>query len=695
MKRYTLLTIVTVIATGILVFWLTQANWLISSLPWQKAEGALMDQRYRQRGPKPADTNIVVVGVETSSLTLDALAPEEIAASPTLQLMRKPYPWDRRVFAATLEKLMDAGAKVVAFDFVFANPSSPEGDAVFAAAIEKYQDRVVLASTFDKESVYARPAREIVPDGLEESIGFAAVWTGDDGIVRRGRYRTSLERESVELRKFASAYEDNLFHLTAQAVKKFEGSVTTPPYERDNFIDFQGGKGTYRSIPIETLFVDRLWTNPPVNGATHFLGKIVIVGPMANYFHDSHTTPLGELPGPELQAQMMATLLNHSSLTELSPLSDKVLTLSMVLAALAICLLASNALLKLLLMVLTVLGFIVVSQFTFSRGNLAFAMVPPLFGFITTGSIGLVLQFFLEQIERRRYRSVLDRYVSKNVAETILADQRSFEESLSGQKKSVVVLFSDIRGFTSMTEGIPPEQLVGQLNEYFKKMVGVVLQEKGTLQKFIGDAIMAAWGDAHSDGAKEDARLAVRTALQMRAELANLNMLWATQSNRTPLHIGIGLNFGEAIVGNIGSPARMEFTVLGDVVNLAARLETATKQFHGDLLVGGSVEALTREHFVFRQVGLLTVKGRAQPVEAFDVLSDRSQPPPAWLERYHQAIRQFRCREFAAASALFQQVLLELGGKDFLCEMYIERCQRYQQNPPPENWMGNFVLTDK
>jgi len=206
---------------------------------------------------------------------------------------------------------------------------------------------------------------------------------------------------------------------------------------------------------------------------------------------------------------------------------------------------------------------------------------------------------------------------------------------------------------------------------------------------------MAAWGDAHSDGAEQDARHAVRTALQMRDGLAKLNPLWDSQPHRVPLHIGIGINYGEAIVGNIGSPARMEFTVLGDVVNLAARLETATKQFHGDLLVGESVEELTRQHFVFRKVGLLTVKGRAKPVQAFDVLSERSQPAPPWLERYHEALRRFSRREFASASTLFTAVLGEIGGHDFLCEMYIERCARYLQTPPPENWAGNLVLTDK
>lgn len=695
MKRYTLLTVVAVIATGMLAFWLTQRDWLVYSFWWQKAEGVLIDQRYRQRGSTPAHPNIVLVGVETSSLTLDAIPPEEIKASPTLLLMSKSYPWDRRVYAHTLEKLIGAGAKVVVFDFLFPNASSKEPDAAFARALEKHRDQVVIGSTFGQDWEYSPPCLDLIPEGMEGSVGFATVWRGDDGIVRRGRYKTSRERESPELRKFAAAYPDNLLHLTAQASRKFNGQLVIPPYDRDNFIDFQGPSGTYRTIPIETLFVDKLWDNPPLNGATQFLGKIVIVGPMANYFQDVHMTPMGQMAGAELQAQMLATLLNRSSLAEASPTFNKILTLFMVLTALAILLLVRNALLQPVLLVATVAVFVVVCQLVFSHGGLVLAMMPPLFGLVTTGSIGVVLQFFLEQIERRRYRNVLDRYVSKNVAETILSDTRSFEESLSGQKKSVAILFSDIRGFTGMTEGRPPEQLVGQLNEYFEEMAGVVLHEKGTLQKFIGDAIMAAWGDTHSAGPKEDAHLAVRTALRMRAGLAKLNALWEKQPDRSRLQIGIGVNYGEAIVGNIGSPARMEFTVLGDVVNLAARLESATKQFHGDILIGETVEALTHQHFIFRKVGLLTVKGRAKPVEAFDVLEERPAPEPLWLGRYHEAIALFRSREFQRASALFKAVLVEIGGKDFLCEMYMDWCERYTVAPPPKGWIGNFVLTDK
>ena len=318
-----------------------------------------------------------------------------------------------------------------------------------------------------------------------------------------------------------------------------------------------------------------------------------------------------------------------------------------------------------------------------------------MFCLVATGSFGIIFEYTLEQLERRRYRNVLDRYVSANVAKTILNDRRSFVEALKGRKQPVTVLFSDIRGFTTITESADADKLVAQLNEYFRDMVGSVLQHHGTLQKFIGDAIMAVWGDTHSKGAGADAQRAVTAALQMRAALAKLNAGWKENPDRTRLSIGVGVNHGEVIVGNVGHPQRMEFTVLGDGVNLAARLESATKQFHTDILVGEQVEKLTREHFVFRTVDLMTVKGKTKPVEVFGLLSDRSQPPPAWLATYHEAVKLYRSRKFQEAAARFAEVRKEMGGEDFLCTMYRLRCSAYELKPPPEDWDGSFTLEEK
>jgi adenylate cyclase len=686
-----------VVAVGIFVFWLTQTEWLQSIQLWQRAEGQLINNRYLLRGSRTADPNIRLIGLATSSFKLDTLAPEEIAASPTLQLMQQPWPWDRRVYAAILDKLMGAGAKVVVFDFVFA--SETDGDDTFAQALQKYKDHVVIGEMFadetgedSKTKKLTTPNDRLLLPGTESIVGLVNMWPDSDQIIRSVKFHTSIEHESG-LRGFP----DNLMHITALTVTKFTDKAIAPPDNNFYLIDFQGGAGTYRPLPVENMFVDALWQKPPFNGGNAFSNKIVIVGPTAEIFHDVHTTPFGEMPGPELQAQIMASLLRGSGLTETSAASNIVLAAGAMVLALVICLGIPQALLKGLLLAGTTVAFFAVCQFVFNHDGLVVSMMPPLFCLIATGSFGIVFEYTLEQFERRRYRNVLDRYVSKNVARTILEDRRSFVEALKGRKQPVTVLFSDIRGFTTMTEKTDADKLVAQLNEYFGEMVDIIQDKnRGTLQKFIGDAIMAVWGDTHSLGNAQDAHGAVTTALQMRAALTKLNSdYWKNNPDRAKLSIGIGVNHGEVIVGNIGAKQRMEFTVLGDGVNLAARLESATKQFHTDILIGEQVEKLTREHFVFRTVDLLTVKGKTKPVEVFGILSDRSQTPPKWLAKYHEGIRLYRARKFPEAAAQFKIARQEIGVEDYLCEMYLSRCAAYELSSPPENWDGSFTLSEK
>jgi len=682
---------------GLLVFGLTQTNWLTSSELWQKAEGALIDRRYLLRGEQLPDPDIKLVGVENSSYKLDALAPEEIAASPTLPLMQKPQ-WDRRIYAAVLDKLMKAGAKLVMFDFVFA--AETDGDDEFARLLQKYEGRVVIGEEYSEDE---GPEHEIIrklttPNdrlflpGTESIVGLVNLWPDTDGVTRRAKYHTSIERESG-----LSGYPDDLIHISVMAAEKFTGKTIMPPDEPVSYIDFQGRAGTYEPLPVENMFVDSLWNGGGrgFNGGMIFSNKIVIVGPMAEIQHDIHPTPFGAMPGPEIQAQIIAMLLHRSWLAGTPPLASLALNLGLLWLGLEICLRITNALLKVALLIAAVVIFFAACQVAFTHFKLVLPMTAPLFCLIVPGAFGVVFQYALEQFERIRTRSLLERYVSKNVAKTILEDQRSFIESLSGRKQAVTVLFSDIRGFTGMTESADAGKLVAQLNEYFLEMVGIVLQEAGTLQKFIGDAIMAAWGDTHSEGLAEDARRAVRAALGMRAALAKLNERWAGQADREKLNIGIGVNHGEIIVGNIGHPQRMEFTVLGDGVNLASRLESATKQFYTDILVGETVEALTRDQFIYRSVGAIAFKGKTRPIEVFTLLSDHSQPAPASLEKYHDGIKWFRERQFAEAAKRFAAAQREIGGGDFLCETYLERCAACIERPPPADWTGSYALSEK
>ncbi|MBW8864178.1 MAG: CHASE2 domain-containing protein, partial [Verrucomicrobia bacterium] len=395
-----------VVIVGVLVFWLTQTEWLKTVQLWQHAEGKLLDNRYLLRGQRPADSRIKLIGLGTSSLKLDSLAPEEIAASPTLQLMQQPWPWDRRVYAAVLEKLMSAGAKVVVFDFVFA--SQTEGDDVFAEALQKYKDRVVIGEMFaDEEGSSTKTKKLTTPNdrlllpGTESVIGLVNMWPDSDQVVRMVKFHTSIEHES-ELAHFP----DNLTHMTALAAKKFTGKTVAPPDNNLYLVDFPGGAGTYRPLPVEDLFVDALWQKPPFNGGITFSNKIVVVGPTAEIFHDIHTTPFGDTPGPEIQAQIITTLLEAKSLTETSSATNIALALGAMVLAQVICLGIPQALLKGFLLATTAFVFFAVCQLAFTYGSLVISMVPPLFCLVATGSFGIVFEYSMEQLERRRYRNI-------------------------------------------------------------------------------------------------------------------------------------------------------------------------------------------------------------------------------------------------------------------------------------------------
>jgi adenylate cyclase len=684
---------------GFLIFGLSQMPFMTTSDLWQKTENALIDRRYSNRPGKPPDPNIVLIGQGNSSFKLDELSDEEIKASPTLQLMQKTTPrWDRGVYAAILEKLMGAGAKVVVFDFIFVNQISQSGDDEFAKTLQKYKDHVVIGEALqDRDAGGGIGATLITPDdslllpGVESTLGTVNIWPDDDGVLRHGiMYATSMMRLAG-----LDGYPDDMFLLGVRALQKYNnGKVSLPPTNIVNYIDYQGGPGTYEAIPVENLFVETIWrTN--FNSGLLFSNKIVFVGPMAELTHDVHPTPFGEMPGPEIHAQMTAALLHGSWLLQTSRFTNIAATLLMLLLALGICLRIGNALLKFFMLVVVVVVFMIACQVACSYHKLVLPMTAPLFCFIVPGSFGVVFQYLLEQFERLRMRNLLGRYVSENVAKKISEDQRSFEDRVKGLKQPVTILFSDIRGFTSMTESTDPDKLVAQLNEYFLEMVGMVMKEGGTLQKFIGDAILAAWGDTHSEGIGADAERAVRAALQMRVALVKLNEAWVKNPDRKKLFTGIGVNHGEVIVGEIGHPQRMEFTVLGDGVNLAARLESATKQFHADILIGEEAEKLTREKFIYRNVGAIAFKGKTKPIEVFTLLGDSSQPPPDWLSSYHGAIRMYRSRQFEKAAGLFREAAGAIGGEDFLCGMYLESCRDLLREPPPEDWDGSFKLSEK
>ncbi len=292
----------------------------------------------------------------------------------------------------------------------------------------------------------------------------------------------------------------------------------------------------------------------------------------------------------------------------------------------------------------------------------------------------------------KRMKSTMARYMDPSIAAKLL---EGGQELLGGLSSTVTVLFSDVRGFTTLTEELGAQGTVTLLNEYFTIMVDCIQQEGGMLDKFIGDAIMAAFGIpfAHDD---DDDR-AVRTACAMMSELNTYNRGRVSDGKR-PIGIGIGINTDEVVSGNIGSPKRMDYTVIGDGVNLAARLESACKQYGAQILISENTYNNLRGTYRNREVDRVIVKGKTQPVGVYEVLDfHTAETFPNLAEvlgHFREGLAQYRAQRWGDAIATFETAL-RLNENDFASKMYIERCAQLRETPPGDDWGGIWTMTSK
>ena len=305
---------------------------------------------------------------------------------------------------------------------------------------------------------------------------------------------------------------------------------------------------------------------------------------------------------------------------------------------------------------------------------------------------GLVV---LEDISReKRLKTTMYRYMTPEVADEVLA--LGEDALMQGSKKDVTILFSDIRGYTTLTENLGASEVVSLLNKYFETMVESVFEHKGTLDKFIGDALMAVFG-APLALKENHGWMAVQSALDMRWRLAKFNE--PRMRNRQPLiHIGIGISSGEVVSGNIGSHKRMDYTVIGDGVNLSARLESITKEYGCDIIISEYTYNLCRHNVWVRELDKIRVKGKNQAVSIYHLIQDIDTPlndkTHKFLDLYAKGRQAYINRDFSKAIIYFEQAYqLEPNDKPVL--IHIERAKHYQNNPPPDYWDGVHTMTRK
>ena len=612
--------------------------------------------------PETARTDIALVEIDEYSLR-------------NLQPNAGRWPWPRAVHSMLIDYLARAPAKVIAYDVNFAEPdtrrgfdfgdgtwSGAESDRALADSIRAAGNVLLLAdATFDGEANDAGPPPDLgyrldSPEVLERraiflpfpalagaaaGFGHNLVVLDPDGPIRHSVPFVRSGSRAVPYLGAAAAMrvagilpatvtlEDGQFKMGDRrlpaSLRRVATSDGVTTY-RWSLIDFRGpallDDLTTRTYPTYSFFdleysEEQLLakTTPKIDPAV-FRDKIVFVGTTASGLLDVFETPFahGKMPGIQIHAAVADDILSNRFIGQAAAW---IRVASVIGAALAVgtaaTLLPAWWATLATVAVLALVGWL--ATFLFTNG-VWFNLTQPVLAswFALLGGVGY--QYFFEDREKRKVKRLFGRYVSKDVYAVLMANPALAR--LGGQRREMTVLFSDIRGFTTVTERGQPDEIVGMLNEYFSSMVDLVFKHGGTLDKFVGDMVMALFGAPLDD--PDHADHAVQTALAMITELGSLNARWKAEGRFSGLDIGIGINTGPMIAGNIGSEAIMSYTVIGDAVNLGSRLESLNKEFGTRIIISDATRQRLKGDYQFRPLGDVVVKGKTHPVAIFEVV---------------------------------------------------------------------------
>ena len=628
------------LASGLLVLGAERLGWL------ETLERKSLDWRFRAfTQERRASRDIVIIALDDTSFGSQGM----------LDNFGR-WPWRRKHYAGLVHYLNESGARVIGLDLVFQGADPHAGDdAILAQALAERPSAVLAYAlnmgTFRETdpaaqerlhkslSPFAFQVSQQVPlvlrtySGIDLSqeeflrpaagMGCITIQSDPDGPVRA----------VMPLFRFGDDFYLSLpLAVAARALgKKPELAVTLGPTlefagrkvpldERGRMlVRWYGPAYTYKHYSVWKVFNSALAYE---NGARPeippeaFKGKIVLIGATAASAADVRSTAFSPAyPGVEINATVIDNLLQGDFLRAAAGCWAVVAILLLALLMAGVVYLFRSALLYTLVALLVGLAYFAGVCALFRGQNLWAPMVGPLAAGVVAFTGSTLTRYATEGREKRKYRKTLLKYISPQLVETIMQDFNW--AGLRAEKRNLTVLFSDIRGFTSISEKLPPEAVVATLNEHLNMMVSVIFKHHGTLDKFVGDCVMAFWGAPLAQA--NHAELAARAALDMIEGLEKLNRKWQSEGRPT-LQIGVGVNTGEMLFGNIGSEQRMDFTVIGDSVNLGSRLESATKELHATIVISDATYQQIRDKAQVRPLGEISVKGKSQKIVVYELL---------------------------------------------------------------------------
>jgi adenylate cyclase len=424
-----------------------------------------------------------------------------------------------------------------------------------------------------------------------------------------------------------------------------------------------------------------------------FKDKIVLIGATAVGLYDLRITPFStNYPGLEIHATVVDNILKQRFLNKPKWTSIYDLLVVIFLGVLTgLVLPRLNAIRGMFFALGLFILHIIIARWLFVSFSIWINIVYPILALLLIYTILTVYRYITEERERKKIRGAFSYYVSSSVVNEMLKYPDRLK--LGGDKKDLSVLFSDIRAFTTISEGLSPEDLVHLLNEYLTVMTDIVFKHDGTLDKYMGDAIMAIYG-APLDQPDHPAR-ACHSALDMMEALKKLNEKWILEGKK-PMDIGIGINTGMMMVGNMGSDQRFDYTVMGDAVNLGSRLEGANKNYKTNILLSEFTYERVKDEFVCMEIDSVRVKGKTQPVKIYQLHAHKRVPETRdkAIFYFHRGLKLYKEQKWDEAIRLFKGVW-QLDNDIFAANVYIERCRNLKDDPPGPDWDGCYTMKTK
>jgi len=725
----------------ILLSVLLSSAYLFLPTHFQSLDNRVRDFYFKFRGPEKASEDVVIVDIDEKSI-------KELGQ----------WPWERDKFAQILNNLSASGAGIIGLDIVFSEADKtspkrlakewgiddtkmPDYDLILSQTIAATPTILGYVFDFDFDNTNEAPqVPAIFVEKAKQDIEFfplargvlanlkviqnAAYSSGymnnipdEAGIIRsvplmikyQEQLYPSLAFEMYRIATQSSKVETTYSQAGVENIRVGKQNIPSDRFGR-LYVNFRGPFKSYRYISAVDVFNNTM-------DKKHLEGKFVLIGTSAYGLMDLRSTPMDSvIAGVEVHANMIDNLLNNDMLKKPSWAEIADLTAIILIAFIVIFIYSRFSLLVLsLLYVVSFFALMYANYYLLFTELIIVNSIFPLFSIFLSliGTLGV--NYFFETRQKEIIKGKFATKVSASVMEDIL--KRADSNALEGQEKEITVFFSDVRGFTNISEAMgDAKSLIKFMNDIMEPMTGIIIDEKGTIDKYIGDAIMAYWNapldvENHADRAvcaslRQLHKLkSLNDELRQNPEFVNVTNM-ADNAHIPIVDIGIGLNSGPAIVGEMGSSIRSDYTVIGDTINLGARLESLCKYYNSRLNISNFTKSQLKGEYIYRYLDLVTVKGKTEPIEIWQIHDfDKDDQEPLFystkeellqeLKRHHEAIELYKSEKFSDALVIFKELNnLEHKSNLKIYDIYIERCEHYVEMPP-ENFDGVFVHTTK